>query len=67
MLAAESQLDMKDWMDYIKEVVLDDKIKRRRSKAQSRVIASSSSDLSDTLNYSGLTYRNKVDSGKQFL
>lgn len=64
MLAAESQPELESWMDTIKEVVHDDKIKRRRNKGQSRVITSSDSELPDTLDASGLSYRNKVDSGK---
>lgn len=53
-------------MRSIKQVVQEDRLNRRRNKTQSRVIASSSSDDSafQSLDESGMSYKNRVDSGK---
>ena len=63
MLASESQPGMEDWMDAIQQAVQEDRINRRRTKTQSKVIASPDVTL-DYLNESGLSFKNKVDSGK---
>ncbi len=56
-------MEVDSWIDDIKAAIHEDKIKRRRSKAQSRVATSSGSDISES-GEKGISYKNKVDSGK---
>ncbi len=57
---------MESWMDQIKKAVHEDRISMRRSKTQSKVIASpgGGDDSPPSLRESGLSYKNKVDSGE---
>lgn len=64
VLAADSQPDLEDWMESIKQVMQEDRLKRRRTKAQSRVMTSDEDTLLESFSDSGLSYKNKVDSGK---
>ena len=63
MLAADTQPEMEDWMAEIKQVVVEDRLKRRRTKGQSVVVAGSSDGTFVTYNDSGLSYKNRIDSG----
>ena len=62
MFASETQPEVDNWMDSIREAIHDDKVKRRRSKAQSMVFTSSGSDIAEGSEH-GISYKNKVDSG----
>lgn len=64
MLAADSQPEMDDWMDKIKQAVQEDRIRRRRTKGQSRVIGSDDDTSFESYDDSGLSYKNRVDSGE---
>ncbi len=64
MLAADTQPELEEWMEKIKQLIVEDRLRRRRTKGQSVVMASSSSDTSfGSYNDSGLSYKNRVDSG----
>ena len=62
MLAADTQPELEDWMAQIKQVVAEDRLRRRRTKGQSVVTASPDSS-SASYNDSGISYKNQVDSG----
>lgn len=64
MLAAESHPELDGWMESIKQAVQEDRLKRRRTKAQTKVTGAPSNDLSQSFNESGISYKNRVDSGK---
>ena len=63
-MAADTQPELEDWMAQVKQVVLEDRLRRRRTKGQSVVVASPSDGSVASYNDSGLSYKNKVDSGK---
>lgn len=57
---------MEDWIDSIKQAVQEDRLRRRRTKGQSRVMSSAEDTSFESYNNeSGLSYQNKVDSGEQ--
>ena len=64
MLATETQPEVDSWIDSIKGAIQEDRIKRRRSKAQSRITTTSGSDIEQSTG-KGICYKNKVDSGKK--
>lgn len=51
-------------MDRIKQAVQEDRIKRRRTKGQSLVVASGDDTTFESYTESGLSYKNRVDSGE---
>lgn len=55
---------MEDWIDSIKQAVQEDRLRRRRTKGQSKVMSSAEDTSFESYNESGLSYRNKVDSGE---
>lgn len=63
MLAAESQPEMDEWLSCLQDAVQEDKVRRRRSKTQSKVKAATSDSMSSSLNDSGPSYKNTIDSG----
>lgn len=64
VLAASTQPDLEDWMARIKQAVQEDRLRRRRTKGQSMVVASPE-DNSIEYNDSGMSYKNRVDSGER--
>lgn len=62
--AADSQLELDDWISQIKQAVQEDRLKRRRTKGQSLVVASGDDTPFELNAESGLSYKNRVDSGK---
>ena len=63
MLAADSQPELDSWMDSIAQAIQEDRLKRRRTKAQSMVVSSTSDSSIGTSRDSGFSYKNNVDSG----
>jgi len=62
VFASETQPEVDSWIDSIREAIHEDKIKRRRSKAQSKAFTSSGSDIAEA-SEQGISYKNKVNSG----
>lgn len=65
MLAADSHPELDDWMANIHQAVQEDKLRRKRKKSQSKVMASNSTD-SVSFSDSGMSYKNRVDSGELY-
>lgn len=65
MLAADSQPELEEWMECIKNAIQDDRLRRRRTKGQSMVVASDDTDhLPSFSDDTGMSYKNRIDSGE---
>ena len=64
VLAADSQPELEEWMECIKNVCQEDRLKRRRTKGQSMVVTSDEDILPSFSDDTGMSYKNRVDSGE---